>query len=120
MVELEGQLGLMEQQCHSLNRDKEQLEEEVHDQQALLHQAALDAQQAQAHAAQAAHTSHAKYRHILIHSLLAAFSSQLHGRLPQSQAWSVHAKDTQVPTCSRRESLSMNQVAENASHGSLC
>lgn len=51
--DLEGQLGLMEHQCHSLNLDKEQMEEELHSKQAALHQASADAQHAQALAAQA-------------------------------------------------------------------
>ena len=56
--DLEVQLGLMEHQCRSLNQDKEQLEEELHSKQAALHQAASDAQHAQALAAQAAHVTH--------------------------------------------------------------
>ena len=59
--ELEGQLGLMEHQCRSLNQDKEQLEDELHAKQALLHQAAIDAQHAQTEAAQAAHDSNARW-----------------------------------------------------------
>lgn len=51
--DLEGQLGLMEHQCRSLNHDKEQLEEKLHSKQAALHQAASDAQHAQALALQA-------------------------------------------------------------------
>lgn len=53
--DLQGQLGLMEHQCRSLSQDKEQLEEDLHSKQAALHQAASDAQHAQAMAAQAAH-----------------------------------------------------------------
>ena len=56
--DLEEQLGLMEHQCHSLNQDKEQLEEELHSKQAALHQAASDAKHTQALAAQAAHATH--------------------------------------------------------------
>ena len=52
---LQGQLGLMEQQCRSLSQEKEQLEEDLHHNQAALQQAASDAQHAQAMAAQAAH-----------------------------------------------------------------
>lgn len=54
MGDLESQLGLMEHQCHSLNQDKEQLEEEVQDKQALLDQAAAAANRAQAQAEQSA------------------------------------------------------------------
>ncbi len=53
---LESQLGLMEHQARSLNQDKEQLEEEVQDKQALLDQAAAAAHQAEI---QAAHDSQA-------------------------------------------------------------
>lgn len=52
--ELQGQLGLMEQQCRSLSQEKQQLEEDLHHKQAALQQAASDAQHAQATAAQAA------------------------------------------------------------------
>ena len=55
---LEGQLSLMEHQCHSLNLDKEQLEEELHSRQAALQQASSDAQHAQALAAQAGQATH--------------------------------------------------------------
>ncbi len=55
--ELESQMGLMEHQCRSLNQDKEQLEEEVQDKQALLEQAAAAAERAQAQAAQDAQTA---------------------------------------------------------------
>ena len=58
VVDLEGQLGLMEHQCHSLNQDKEQLEAEVHSKQAALHQAASDAQHAQTLASQADQATH--------------------------------------------------------------
>ncbi len=53
---LESQLGLMEHQARSLNQDKEQLEEELQDKQALLDQAAAAAHQAET---QAAHNSQA-------------------------------------------------------------
>lgn len=53
--ELQGQLGLMEQQCRSLSQEKQWLEEDLHHKQAALQQAASDAQHAQAMAAQAAH-----------------------------------------------------------------
>ena len=52
---LQGQLGWMEQQCRSLSQEKEQLEEDLHHNQAALQQAASDAQHAQATVAQAAH-----------------------------------------------------------------
>ena len=55
--ELESQLGLMEHQARSLNQDKEHLEEELHDKQARLDQAAAAAQQAEARAAQEAETA---------------------------------------------------------------
>ncbi|KAL3144137.1 hypothetical protein ABBQ32_003927 [Trebouxia sp. C0010 RCD-2024] len=56
--ELQGQLGLMEQQCRSLSQEKQQLEEDLHHKQAALQQAASDAQHAQATAAQAARDRH--------------------------------------------------------------
>ena len=59
--DLERQLDLMEHQCRSLNQDKEQLEEELHCKQAALHQAASDAQHAQALAAQAAQATHERW-----------------------------------------------------------
>lgn len=55
--ELESQLGLMEHQARSLNQDKEHLEEELHDKQARLDQAAAAAQQAEASAAREAQTA---------------------------------------------------------------
>lgn len=55
--ELESQLGLMEHQARSLNQDKEHLEEELHDKQARLDQAAAAAQQAEARVAQEAQTA---------------------------------------------------------------
>ncbi len=48
---LESQLGLMEHQARSLNQDKEQLEEELQDKQALLDRAAAAAHQAETQAA---------------------------------------------------------------------
>lgn len=68
VVELEGQLDMMEHQCRSLNQDKEQLEEELHDKEGLLHQAAANAQHAQAEAAQATRASNARcsMRHMIV------------------------------------------------------
>jgi uncharacterized protein YoxC len=56
--ELESQLGLMEHQARSLNQDKEQLEEELQDKQALLDQAAVAAHQAETQAAQNSQALH--------------------------------------------------------------
>ena len=46
MHQLEGQLSLMEHQAHSLNQDKEHLEEDLVEKQAAMQRAAAAAQQA--------------------------------------------------------------------------
>ena len=67
--ELEAQLGLMEQQCHSLDRDKQHLEEEVHDGQAHLDQAKATALQNKTESIAAQRTWEVAGHQKLLHAL---------------------------------------------------
>ncbi|DBA65966.1 TPA: hypothetical protein ACH3X2_002987 [Trebouxia sp. C0005] len=90
---LEVQLGLMEHQARSLNQDKEQLEEELQDKQALLDQAAAAAHQAET---QAAHNSQAlteRHQQAL---------SELHSQLDVHQ---MTAQDIQSQLISKDQQL---------------
>ena len=60
MHELEGQLAFMEHQAHSLNQDKEHLEEDLLEKQAALQRAAAAAQQADDDAKEAAQAALAR------------------------------------------------------------